>query len=339
MLITVVIPVYDVERDLKTCLDSLLAQTFADWEAVCVDDGSADGSGAILEEYAKRDGRFRVVHQANAGVSAARNTALELARGEWVGFLDPDDWVEPDWLESAAAEMRKTGPDLVRGGFRRFDETRGVTVTKAAEARRISGADEVMRWGWTTLLNGGAGMVWACFYRREMLVASGVKFAVGCPALEDAMFNANLLMHVSSAVQLGSAGYVYRQRGGSAMRRERRFEVMRRIVAEGAAVYRRQRGRIAELGLTAVAYRQMVKLVWRNVHAWMMRRPAEERGMGSRVSAAVREVLEPCVADRFARRCAAVRRAILAAVCFLCSSVVVHVLHDWALKVRVWRRE
>lgn len=88
---SIIIPVYNVAPYLRECLDSVLAQTFADWEAVCVDDGSTDGSGAILDEYAAKDPRFRVIHQPNAGVSAARNAALDNAEGEWLTFLDGDD--------------------------------------------------------------------------------------------------------------------------------------------------------------------------------------------------------------------------------------------------------
>ena len=95
---SIIIPVYNVAPYLRECLDSVLAQTFTDWEAICVDDGSTDGSGAILDEYAAKDSHFRVVHQANAGVSAARNAALDVACGEWVWFVDGDDMIHPGSL-------------------------------------------------------------------------------------------------------------------------------------------------------------------------------------------------------------------------------------------------
>ena len=95
---SIIIPVYNVAPYLRECLDSVLAQTFTDWEAICVDDGSTDGSGAILDEYAAKDNRFRVIHQQNAGVSVARNTALSRIRGEWFLFLDGDDRLRPDGL-------------------------------------------------------------------------------------------------------------------------------------------------------------------------------------------------------------------------------------------------
>lgn len=95
---SIIIPVYNVASYLRECLDSVLAQTFPVWEAVCVDDGSTDGSGAILDEYAACDSRFRVFHQENAGVSAARNAAIDSAIGDWFLFLDGDDALRVDAL-------------------------------------------------------------------------------------------------------------------------------------------------------------------------------------------------------------------------------------------------
>lgn len=96
---SIIIPVYNVATYLRACLDSVLMQTFTDLEAICIDDGSTDGSGAILDEYSAKDKRVRVIHWQNAGVSAARNKGLEVAAGEWVWFVDADDAIHPDSLE------------------------------------------------------------------------------------------------------------------------------------------------------------------------------------------------------------------------------------------------
>ena len=90
-VISIIIPCHNVQKYLPRCIDSLLAQSFQDWEAVCVDDGSTDATAAILDAYAARDGRLNVIHQPNAGVSAARNAALPHIEGEIVNFLDSDD--------------------------------------------------------------------------------------------------------------------------------------------------------------------------------------------------------------------------------------------------------
>ena len=97
---SIIIPVYNVAPYLRECLDSVLAQIFTDWEAVCIDDGSTDGGGAILDEYAAKDKRFKVIHQENAGVSAARNVGLNSATGEWFLFLDGDDILRSEALST-----------------------------------------------------------------------------------------------------------------------------------------------------------------------------------------------------------------------------------------------
>lgn len=96
--ISVIVPVYNVEKYLRRCVDSILAQTFTDFELLLIDDGSMDKSGDICDEYAKQDGRVRVFHQKNGGVSKARNVGLDSAKGEWVTFVDSDDWVENKYL-------------------------------------------------------------------------------------------------------------------------------------------------------------------------------------------------------------------------------------------------
>lgn len=98
--ISVIVPVYNAEKYLHRCIDSILAQTFTDFELLLIDDGSKDKSGAICDEYAVKDNRVRVFHKENGGVSSARNLGLENARGEWVAFCDSDDFVAPSWLQN-----------------------------------------------------------------------------------------------------------------------------------------------------------------------------------------------------------------------------------------------
>lgn len=110
--VSIIIPVYNVKPYLKACLDSLLAQSFVNWEAICVDDGSTDGSGAVLDRYAVEDGRFRIIHQANRGVSVARNEGLKYACGTYVMMVDSDDWIETDTVGSMVGMMEETGAEL-----------------------------------------------------------------------------------------------------------------------------------------------------------------------------------------------------------------------------------
>ena len=97
---SIIIPVYNSEKALRRCLDSILAQTMTDYECLLIDDGSTDSSGRICDEYAAKDERFRVFHKENGGVSSARNVGLDNAKGEWITFVDSDDSVEESFLES-----------------------------------------------------------------------------------------------------------------------------------------------------------------------------------------------------------------------------------------------
>lgn len=120
MRFSIIIPVYNVERYLRDCLDSVLRQSFADWEAVCVNDGSSDGSAIILEEYARKDDRIKVISQPNGGLSAARNAGMKAAKGDYVLFLDSDDWLEPNALDVLSEQL--DGEDMLCFSGRRFFE-------------------------------------------------------------------------------------------------------------------------------------------------------------------------------------------------------------------------
>ena len=110
--VSVIVPVYNVEPYLRRCLDSILAQTFTDFEAILVDDGSTDGSGAICDEYAAMDNRFMVVHQENKGVAKARLTAFEHSRGELITFIDADDYVSDNYIKHLYDGICKNGVDV-----------------------------------------------------------------------------------------------------------------------------------------------------------------------------------------------------------------------------------
>lgn len=115
--ISIIVPVYKVEKYLRRCLDSIVAQTFTDWECILIDDGSPDNSGKICDEYTEKDVRFRVIHQENKGVSAARNAGLDVANGEWIGFVDSDDWIDKETYEVAYNRAIKEGADLIQWGM------------------------------------------------------------------------------------------------------------------------------------------------------------------------------------------------------------------------------
>lgn len=126
-IISVIVPVYKVESYLSRCVDSILNQSYHEFELVLVDDGSPDNCGEICEEYAKKDRRVHVLHRNNGGLSAARNTGIEWALhnsdSEWITFIDSDDWIDPRYLELLYRAVQDTGLSAAVGGFERTDGT------------------------------------------------------------------------------------------------------------------------------------------------------------------------------------------------------------------------
>jgi len=118
--ISIIIPMYGVEKYLRRCLDSVLAQSFTDWQAICVDDGSPDKSGEIAESYAARDKRFVVIHKENGGLSDARNAGMPAAKGEYIMYLDSDDFIHPQTMEIAYNLASKNNSDIVSFTYDRF---------------------------------------------------------------------------------------------------------------------------------------------------------------------------------------------------------------------------
>ena len=116
-MISVIVPVYNVEPYLRKCLDSIIGQTSKDLEIIIIDDGSTDCSGKICDEYEERDGRIKVFHTENKGLSAARNLGLDNATGDWIGFVDSDDWIEPDMYEVLLKRAGETVADIVECGL------------------------------------------------------------------------------------------------------------------------------------------------------------------------------------------------------------------------------
>ena len=116
--ISIIVPVYNCKKYLRQCLDSILSQTFKDWECLLIDDGSTDESGSICDEYARRDNRFAAYHKENGGLTSARNYGLERSVGEWIMHVDGDDWIEVDSIERLLQTAKDTASDMVFGDFR-----------------------------------------------------------------------------------------------------------------------------------------------------------------------------------------------------------------------------
>ena len=126
--ISVIVPVYNVEKYLRRCIDSILSQTFSDFELLLIDDGSKDKSGDICDEYVAKDVRIKVFHKANAGVSSARNLGLDKAKGEFIFFVDSDDFLDKTHLENYSKDIDNF--DLIFQGYKLVEETTGKVIEK-----------------------------------------------------------------------------------------------------------------------------------------------------------------------------------------------------------------
>lgn len=206
-LVSVIVPVYNVAPYLGECLDSILGQTYRDLDVVVVDDGSHDGSGNLCGQYASADARVRVVHQPNAGLAAARNKGLELARGSYIAFVDGDDAVAPHFV----ASLLGAHADVAQCGFCRSPEGCAGS-NEAVELERLSGRDATERLQYDG--TGSATVVWNKLYRRELL--SGERFPEGRQH-EDEFLTYRLLWKARTVAVSDAPLYYYRQRPASIM--------------------------------------------------------------------------------------------------------------------------
>ena len=164
--VSVVIPVYNQAPYLAECLDSVLAQTLREIEAVCVDDGSTDGSERMLDEYAARDSRVKVIHQANAGVGPARNTGIDAAQGEFIAFMDPDDkYPDDDVLADLVRGAEENGVDVCGGSMVAIDGSGLEHEFTFGEDKEVNFADYQFEYGYVRFI-----------FRRSLLKSAGAAF-------------------------------------------------------------------------------------------------------------------------------------------------------------------
>lgn len=214
--ISVIIPVYKVEDTLRACLDSLLAQSFTDWEALCIDDGSPDGCGAILDEYAARDGRFRIVHRANGGVSSARNEGLRLARAPYIAMLDSDDWIEPGMLAALHQAVMRDGSDMAVCGHIEHAPN-GETIERLP--LKHGKTDAGLRPVDASMIESVSRYSWDKLFRRDFLEKHGLRYEEGIPFSEDHYFIQLYLLHARTVSLIPQFLYHYRRTASSATMR------------------------------------------------------------------------------------------------------------------------
>ena len=207
-MISVIIPVYNVVRYLDECVISVVEQTYQEWECILVDDGSIDGSSEMCDEWVKKDERIRVIHQNNGGVSKARNRGIEDAKGEYVVFVDSDDWLGKEHLLKM---IEAPIADLVVSGIRQYpidgkhddakpSVTQTITLTQDCLTQFVDLNDKYLLYGPVAKL-----------YKTLIIKEHDICFPVDCSYGEDLQFNLTYLNYVQTITQVDDISYYYRR--------------------------------------------------------------------------------------------------------------------------------
>ena len=218
--ISIIVPVHNTEQYLPRCLDSILSQSFADFELLLIDDGSTDGSGLICDSYADRERRIRVFYKENGGVSSARNLGIDKAQGEWLYFVDSDDELLPDGLK-VLVDNTSDDVDVVMGGYEKYDVNGHVveTVGKTGEILVLTKKESI-----TSLYHGHAldyyylGWMWIRMFRNSIIKCERISFDTGLRIKEDTLFTIQYLCRSNGVTRfVNKPVYKYFMRNGSAM--------------------------------------------------------------------------------------------------------------------------
>lgn len=210
VIISVIVPVFNAEKYLRRCVDSILAQTFTDFELLLIDDGSSDNSGAICDEYASRDPRVRVFHKPNGGVSSARNLGLDNARGEWISFVDSDDTVVPDYCRTLMRECEDF--DILFFSMTEYTPEGIEAVYKAfpAESRTRANIENIIR-GIKMNIIGHPFFIFTCskLLKREIIEKHKVRFVEDISSAEDEIFTDEYCRFINSIKVISIPLYNY----------------------------------------------------------------------------------------------------------------------------------
>ena len=208
-MVSVIVPVYKVEDYIRECIDSILAQTYSDFELILVDDGSPYNCGRICDDYAKGDNRIKVVHKVNGGISSARNAGLEVAKGEWIMHVDGDDWIEPDMIESLIEAAQITGADMVIGDFVKYGPSAGYNKLPTWSSDKKKSMTNYVAYVMTT--------IWGSIAKRSLYADHSLKSPEGISYCEDFHLIVRLCHFAKKVVNVHRPFYHYRYRPTSIM--------------------------------------------------------------------------------------------------------------------------
>lgn len=217
-LISIIVPIYNKEDYLRQCLDSIINQSYTNFEVLLVNDGSTDSSGIICQEYSERDSRFRYIEKKNGGVSSARNLGLELSEGAYITFIDSDDWIEFNYLEVLYNALRENNTDVAISSYKsyyldgnfylRVYSSQEEEFLRIGKRNRDVFLEEFPKLG---KLNHDFHCIASKLFKRELLESQ--KFDESINYGEDLYFFFNLYLKIQSIIYVKEATYIYRQHG------------------------------------------------------------------------------------------------------------------------------
>lgn len=226
--VSIIVPVYNTEKYIIQCLESIANQTFEHFECIIVDDGSEDGSPFLCDEFCKRDNRFQVIHKQNSGPAAARNTGLDIARGEYICFADSDDYVHPQWLEILVMLLECNNSNAAFVNLQQFSNNDKIkeTFVNISEIRKntvIYSKVEIFS-NYTQLINENClfyGFMYTKIFRRELF--DNLRFPENLYCYEDVYLMADFFKRSNRIVTLDLPLYYYRQNPQSILHSENRY--------------------------------------------------------------------------------------------------------------------
>ncbi len=214
-LVTVIIPVYNVEKYLDTCIRSVIQQSYENWELILVDDGSADNSPRICDDYAASDGRIKVYHNENHGASYSRNFGIDYSRGRYLTFIDSDDWIDENYVANLVKAMEETGSDLAISPYYLAYPNRAVLY--GANKRKLTG---ILKKDLVKLYRLTCGP-WGKLYRKDIVCNKGLRFPLGRSYSEDRVFNYKYLQSIQKYCYVDTPQYHYRQWGEASLSKQK----------------------------------------------------------------------------------------------------------------------
>lgn len=222
--ISIIVPVYRVEKYLSQCIESILTQTYTNFELLLIDDGSPDLSGKICDEYAEKDRRVRVYHKTNSGVSDTRNVGLEKARGEWILFVDSDDWLSSQCLETCSNAMADSQLDLLQFGYQRVCDDGQVLFSSKEHTEKLFISDYIKE---KKIL----ATPWGNVFKRSIIAEYNIRFNPKIKLGEDQLFVYEYIAHCGFCRRMPDSLYFYRWNVNSASRNPKSEDGVNSLIA------------------------------------------------------------------------------------------------------------